>query len=173
MHILLIASLLLVWGLAVAAWPHLPATIPQHFDIEGRPDRWAATTWWRWFALPALGTSFGAALGFLLPRWMVALARRNSRWLNVPHKALFRALPVAARERAVLTPVPWLQALVSSLQVLLGYVVFASARVADGRWSALPPVPLFVLLAVMLACVVGLLRASFRAVRSEAARARG
>lgn len=173
MHILLIASMLVVWGLAVAAWPHLPERIPLHFGIEGRPDRWGTTTWWAWFGLPALGTSIGVAMGFLLPRWMVALARRNSRWLNVPHKRLFMALPVAARERAVLAPVPWLHALVCCWQVLLGYLVFGSARVADGRWSALPTVPLFLLLAVLLACVVGLLMASSRAVRSEAARAPG
>lgn len=173
MHILLIASMLVVWGLAVAAWPHLPETIPLHFGSEGRPDRWGATTWWAWFGLPALGTSIGAALAFLLPRLMVAMARRNSRWLNVPHKALFTALPAEARERAVRAPVPWLHGLVVGWQVLLAYLVSGSARVADGRWTAVPTMPMFILLAALLLCVLGLVRASARAVRREAVNAKG
>jgi Protein of unknown function (DUF1648) len=173
MHILLIAAMLLLWGLAAAAWPDLPERLPVHFDIfDRRVDRWAETTWWEWFHKPVLGTSIAAVLGFLLPRWMVALARRNSRWLKVPGMAQFAALPVAARERVVRASVPRLHAALSCWQGLLSYCVFGSARVADGRWGELPPVPLFALMALMLVCVVGLAIASARAVRREVALAK-
>jgi len=171
MRALLLLSMLAVWALAAAAWPQLPARVPIHFDLSGRPDGWAARSAWWWFLLPALATTIGAMMGWLLPRWMVAMARANSRWLNMPRKAEFMALPVAARERAVHAPLAWLSALVVGVQALTGWIVYGSARVAVGDWQALPPVVSFALVAALLACASGLGIAGARSVRREVERA--
>lgn len=170
MRTALVVAMGVVWALAVAAWPGLPERMPCHFDFAGRPDRWTTTSGWAWFALPALGTALGILFGFMLPRWMVALARANSRWLNVPHKAQFAALPAEARERAIRAPLVWLRALACCVQGLLGWIVFGSARVADGRWQVLPSAPAFGMVGALLGCAVGLAVAGSRAVRREVER---
>jgi uncharacterized membrane protein len=172
MRIVLLASLLAVWGLALAAWPELPDRIPVHFDALGRPDGWAARHAAWWFLLPGLGTVLGVGVGILLPRWMVALARANSPWLNVPRKREFMALSADARERAVRAPAACLTWLAIMVQVLLGWIVHGSARVAVGDWTVLPPVPTFVLIGGLLAIVAALVVAGARAVGREVERAR-
>ncbi len=171
MRATLLLSMLAVWALAAAAWPQLPARVPIHFDLAGRPDGWAARSALWWFLLPAFATTIGVVMGWLLPRWMLAMARANSRWLNMPRKAEFMALPLAARERAVQAPVDWLRALVVGVQALVGWIVYGSARVAAGDWQALPPAVSFVLLGAVLACAIGLGIAGARSVRREVERA--
>jgi uncharacterized membrane protein len=171
MRALLVLAMLGPWALAIAAWPELPERIPIHFDAAGRPDGWAGKSAWWWFALPALATAIGALLAFGLPRWMVAMARSNSPWLNVPRKQQFMALPVDARERAIRAPLPWLTALACCVQVLIGWIVHGSARVASGEWDVLPAPPSFVLVGTVIACAIGLAIAGTRAVRVEIDRA--
>jgi uncharacterized membrane protein len=173
MRVALLLSMLAVWVLAVVAWPSLPERIPIHFDAGGRPDGWVPKSFGWWFAMPALATGIGALLGIVLPRWMVAMARANSRWLNVPRKQQFMALPADARERAIRAPMPWLLVLACGVQALIGWIVHGSARVAAGEWATLPPVPSFVLIGSVLAGAVGLAFAGTRAVRREIERAAG
>lgn len=167
MRIVTLLAMLSVWVLAAVAWPELPERIPVHFDIGGRADRWVAKSAVWWFLLPALATAVGLLLALALPRWMVAMARSNSPWLGVPDKRRFAALPVEARERAIRTPLPWLHALATCVQVLIGWTVHGSARVATGAWQTLPSVPSFVLVGTLLACAGGLTVAGVRAVRRE------
>jgi uncharacterized membrane protein len=172
MRVVLAVSMLAVWLLAAFAWSDLPDRVPIHFDAAGRPDGWVARSAFWWFALPALATTFGLLLGVALPRWMVAMARANSRWLNVPRKAEFMALPIDARERAIRAPMAWLVLLACLLQALVGWIVFGSARVATGAWATLPAPASFVMIAAVLACAIGLAVAGSRAVRREVESAR-
>jgi hypothetical protein len=167
LRIALLLALLAVWGIAIAEWPALPARVPIHFDLAGRADGWMAKSAWTWFALPLPGTVLGLGFGFLLPHWMVALARRNSRWLDMPRKAQFTALPAAARERAVRAPARWLLALACLLEVLLAFVILGSAEVARGDWDVLPTWPAFALVGALLACAAALGFDAARAVRRE------
>lgn len=171
LRLLLLAAIAAPWGIAAVAWPELPARIPMHFDAAGRPDGWGETSAWLWFSLPAFGTVLTLALGLGLPRWMAALARANSPWLNVPNKRAFAALPEAARVRAVVGPAKWLAVLALAIQSLLAWIVFGSARVASGAWDVLPPWPSYGLLAVVLACAGCLAVAGSRAVKREIAAA--
>jgi uncharacterized membrane protein len=166
---LLLVAMVSLWAMALSAWPGLPPRIPIHFDLAGYADGWADTSVVAWFALPALGTMLALVFGVLLPWWMVRLARSNSPWLNVPRKRQFMALPVEARVRAVQAPMRWLHALAVVVQALLGWLVFGSARVADGRWDVLPSWPVFTLLGVLLACAVALPVAATRAIGREVA----
>lgn len=167
MRLLLFGVVVGVWSVALVAWPDLPPRMPIHFDLAGYADGWTDTSVVAWFALPTFGTVLAVGFGWILPRWMVRLARANSPWLNVPNKALFMKLPVEARERAVQAPMVWLHAIACCVQVLIGWLVFGSARVADGRWDVLPSWPGFALLGVLLACALALAVAASRAVRRE------
>lgn len=171
LQVVLVVVVLANWALAAWSWPDLPERIPMHFDAAGRADGWVRRSPWYWFALPALGTALALALGLLLPRWLRTLARANSPWLNVPHRRAFAALPVQARERAVAAPAGWLALLGITMQLLLGWIVLGSARVAGGAWQQLPPWPSYLLVGAVLATALGLCVAGSRAVRREIARA--
>ncbi len=73
------------------AYPRLPGRIPVHFNASGNPDCWAEKSRGLWFALPIV------ALGMTGLMYLMSLAvkgaRRNPRWLNIPNKAQFLALP--------------------------------------------------------------------------------
>lgn len=77
---------------SVLAWPGLPAEVPVHFGPAGEPDRWADTTVLSWFGLPALGLALSLSL------YLVALlVPVRPRWINVPDRKRFLALPDGAR----------------------------------------------------------------------------
>lgn len=73
-------------------YPTLPDRIPMHFDLSGRPDRWADRSFLSWFALPLIAT---AVAGFLelASRYSV----RHPQLWNVPDKRRFLELDPAAR----------------------------------------------------------------------------
>ncbi len=171
MRTLVVMAMVVVWAIAAVAWPDLPPRIPIHFDLAGVADGWTDTSLLAWFALPAFATGLGVVFGWLLPWWMLRLARANSPWLNVPRKQQFRALPLEARERAMQAVGVWLYAIATSMQMLCGWLLFGSARVADGRWDVLPSWPGFSLLAVIVGCAIALAFATSRSVRGEVARA--
>ncbi len=171
-RVLLALTVAATWALAAWLWPDLPARFPVHFDASGNPDGWAAKSALAWFALPGLGTLFALILGLGLPAWVVAMARSNSPWLNVPNKKAFTALPEDARVRAVTGPARWLVVLAIVLQALFAWIVFGGARVASGEWRALPSWPSWGLVAAVVACALVQAFAGARAVRREVQRAR-
>ena len=165
----LVLALVALWGLALGEWSELPQRVPVHFDAAGRPDAFAPKGVVAWFAVPVLGSGLGLLLGCVLPRFLLRAARRNSPFLNVPNKQRFRMLPVAARERAVAAPLPWLLAMAVVLQILFAWLVHGSARVAHGEWQVLPPGPTFVLVSAVVLLAIVLAVSGSRAVRRELA----
>lgn len=163
-------ALAVLYTLAVLLWQDLPARIPVHFDLEGRPDAYVDRSALAWFGLPATATIFVALFVFVLPNWMVRLARTNSPWLNMPDRTRFRALPAEARERVVARVVAFLPMLALLTQILLGYILYGTAQVAHQQWDRLPPLPGVGIVLAMLACALGLVVCSFRSVRTEVAR---
>lgn len=77
---------------SAAAYPRLPARIPIHFDLAGKPDGWVGTSLLSWFLLPLIAT---AMAGFLFVMGRVS-EYRPELW-NVPEKPRFLALPAEAR----------------------------------------------------------------------------
>ncbi|MCB9884797.1 MAG: DUF1648 domain-containing protein [Planctomycetes bacterium] len=163
----LVLSMLAVWGLAVQAWPDLPARIPMHYDLAGQPDGWVDKSLVSWFGVPAFGTLLGVVMGLLLPRWVVGMARRNSPWLNVPDKKRFMALSEAGRVRAVQPVAAGLSWVVLLMQGLLAWLVVGGARVATGEWAALPSWPMLLPIAGIGFVVVVMLVLSRRCIRQE------
>lgn len=127
-----LAGLAVVWGLAIAWWPSLPARIPIHFDGSGRPDRWGPSS--QWFLLPTIATlviGLVGGIGAALP----LLVRNHPGLVNTPRKRQWLALDAEARLRAML-PIRWLLAWVG---------LFASGlfvwTLAGTRWVAMDPDP--------------------------------
>jgi len=171
-RVLLALAVAATWALAGWSWPDLPPRFPVHFDARGNPDGWAAKSALAWFALPGLGTVIAALLGLGLPAWIVAMARSNSPWLNVPNKKAFAALPEDARVRAVAGPVQWLIVLAIALQALFAWIVYGGARVASGEWRTLPSWPSWLLVAAVVVCATAQAFFGARAIRREVERAR-
>jgi len=163
--------LLSMWGFAAWAWPTLPERIPMHFGPGGAPDAWTRKSAAAWFLIPALATVFTLLLGAWLPRLAIGMARRNSTMLNMPQRERFRALPEAARVRAVTVVAGWLGWLTVAMQALFSWFLFASWQVAHERWTTLPVAATVVWVAAILALAASLAVASSRAVTREVAAA--
>ncbi len=86
---------LFVWSLA--RMHRLPERLPIHFLSDGTPNGWATTSWLTALAMPltALGLFVLIALGGY---GMMRSARRRPRYLNLPRKAEFLALPPERQE---------------------------------------------------------------------------
>ena len=77
-------------AMVLLAWGRLPERVPTHFNGSGSPDGWGPKS-------PALTLLVALPLGltamwylfWLLMPWF----RKHPRWINVPNRARFRALP--------------------------------------------------------------------------------
>ena len=87
----------------------------------------------------------------------------------MPDRERFRALPADARVRVVDAAHSPLYLLAVVLQLLFGWIVYASAQVALGIWRTLPIWPTLAFVGAIMVCVVGMMLVSTRAVLREAA----
>lgn len=93
----LLALALAHGAFALIAFARLPATIPVHFDEHGVPDGFTDATLGSWMFLWLVGAALGlvGAVGGL---WVF---RAPPRYLTVPRKTAFAALPARRRARAL------------------------------------------------------------------------
>ncbi|HEB53158.1 MAG TPA: DUF1648 domain-containing protein [bacterium] len=156
-----------VWAITLWGWFRLPPEIPMHFGLSGRPDRWAERSIAAWCLLPAMATVFAVAFGWLLPGWFAGLARSNSKLLNMPDAERFRALPEDARVRAVGGLGAGLAGIALAVDATIGWVMFATVRVANGEWQLLPMLPTLAFVLAIVGASVWMAVAGQRAVRRE------
>jgi uncharacterized membrane protein len=168
-----VAGLILQWNLALWLWPTLPESIPLHFDGAGTPDRFGPRTALDWFLLPGVATLLVLLFAFVLPPWITSLARRDSPYLNVPHRAELSKLTPEARARAVEPVVRMLIVLATELTLLFSVLQYGSARVASDAWQKLPTAMVFGALGLLLATTLLWLPFLGRGVRRELERAGG
>ncbi|MEM1055805.1 MAG: DUF1648 domain-containing protein [Bacteroidota bacterium] len=81
-------------GWSVWIWPGLPAEIPLHSDLDGRPTRTGAPTFIGWMVLPLIGIGLAALLDGV--GWW-AVRNPEKRTLNLPQSDAIMALPVERR----------------------------------------------------------------------------
>ena len=167
-----IALLLTYFGLALAALPYLSEAIPMHFNLDGRPTRWAPATALSWLSLPLLSAGSAAFMYGLM-----RLSRRVPQLWNISEKQAFLDLPpgpragIQERLEASMGVVAILTTLLLMTMHMGGY------EVAVGRSERLP-VYAYLSFAAWLVAVIWLsIRASHRAgqevrVMSEGLRAR-
>ena len=150
LNLLLLALFFLV---SAAVYPSLPARIPLHFALDGRPDWWVARSWLAWFALPLLGV--GCVLLVEGAGW--ASQRQPQLW-NVPEQRRFLELTPEARAPLVARLRGFLTRIQAALLLLLMVLQAAIYQVASGRLSRLPAYVLGAVAAAIAVMVVGSLR---------------
>ncbi|MBP7865911.1 MAG: DUF1648 domain-containing protein [Acidobacteria bacterium] len=120
----------------IVAWHGLPSRVPVHFDLAGRPDRWAGRGWEvavLFFMLPwATAALFFAAAA--LTRWSF----RHPRWINIPNKEAFLALPPERQADYRDLVVEFLFAVGVAIETILLTAVLAVIQVASGPGGRLP-----------------------------------
>ena len=63
-------------GFTLAVWPHLPTTIPYHYDSNGLANQWGS----RWYLLYPLGACFGLFLLLTLGAFVAKRVKMPARF---------------------------------------------------------------------------------------------
>lgn len=148
------SAVLFLWVWLLVEFGRLPARIPTHFDGAGTPDRWTDTSAMAWFGPAAIGLFVvGMLVGSaLLVRWM---AVRHPGLVNIPNKDDWIALPPHLRAWSI-EPVVLALALSAVLVVgLFACISWATSAVASGQRATAPMWPVWALVALMLAMIIG------------------
>lgn len=146
--------LLALIGFSAVSYGELPERIPGHFDLSGAPTRFDETSFWSWFAPPAIAAAMWGLLAFLGSR-----LPSNPDLFNFPQKDRFLALPPVHR-RPVIEEMQAFLALTSVLVTALFLVIQLMVwRVAmQGSAGALAQVPLIGVVLLVLAMLLWLPR---------------
>lgn len=116
-----------VVGYAVWAWPRLPAEIPAHFGVDGRADRWAATTPFEWFLLPAIAVASWLAMT-VLARFVASRPHR----INMPGGGSLADYPEAVHPAVNRHMRLFVALATTELLVIFGLIAVAQFRTATG-----------------------------------------
>ena len=133
-----------------SSYPGLPARIPMHFDLAGRPDRWDGRGGIVFLAVLALAMT--AVLYAVI--WLTPRIAKNSRTVNIPRKQEFLRLSAEKQESYWAVFKEFFAALALAINLLFYLILRGMVRIAMGEASLLPigiAVPGFALLAVILA----------------------
>jgi len=151
--VLLLLTAVLLYG----AYGKLPARIPMHFGLDGRPDRWGGRGELIVLAvLPFVMTAAFYALLRFVPRMSA-----DSRRLNIPHKEEFFRLPPDKREIYWDLIKEFFAALAVSLNLLFYTLIRATVRIAEGGTSLLPFKLMFPALGLMALMMIVYIRRMF------------
>ena len=163
----LLAGVVIVHGaFAALIFNKLPARIPVHFGTDGAADAFASPGLSSWFFMVIVSTILALVIGVV----SLSLFRIPPKWLNLPRKAAFLALPEPDR-RAVL-------AVVSAFTMLLGATVCAGllaihvivALAALGVVEGFPIAAPFVVMGAVFALLIAMFIRVSAAVETATAR---
>ena len=76
---------------ALLTYSALPEKIPIHFTTGGIPDNWADKSWGVWLTLPLM--ALGLTALFYATTYLIDVAKKHPKWLSLPKKKEFLALP--------------------------------------------------------------------------------
>ena len=131
-------------------YPQLPAKIPVHFDLYGRPDRWSERTMLGWMTLPIIATImaiFFQGLGMLIP----VIGRHSPGWINVPQRDKFLSLPPEKQFLVLSKTTELLHVFTIEMLVVLLWVQWSTAQVALGVWKTIKyQLPMLIVFVVLL-----------------------
>jgi len=128
-------SLLFLIGFFVySSYPRLPARIPMHFNMAGRPDRWDGRGGIVVLAVLALAmTTALYAVTWLTPR-----LTKNSRYVNIPRKQEFLRLSAEKQESYWAVFKEFFAALALAINLLFYLILRGMVRIAMGTAGLLP-----------------------------------
>lgn len=143
-----LAALALGIAAVVQAWPQLPAVVPMHFDLAGRPDGWGNRS--------TIGVLPGTSI--FLYVLLTAVQRLPAHWYNYPVGITEENR--ARQHRLARDLVLWLKAL---LMGLFAHLTVLILRTAFGESAGLGPWTIFVWLGVIFGVVGVYLKRALRA----------
>lgn len=152
-----------LFGYSLATYAGLPERIPIHFDAGGAADGWIDKGWLAWLALPL--TALGMWVLMALSAKVVDWGRKHPKYLNMPNKEKFLALPPERQEpiwRLMKATIVWMAAPVNAM---LFYAQISIHRVATSGASEMAVWPLFACLGGMLLATIWLTVRLVRAVK--------
>jgi uncharacterized membrane protein len=155
--------LLVLFVFSAATYADLPDPIPVHFDGQGRPNGWLDKSWWSWLALPLF--ALGLTVIMFASARLVDWTRRHPRWLNMPHKQEFLALPAHRQApiwRMMRQIVLWLNLPMVGLVL---YAQMAIHHLATHQSATIAVWPLVLSIGVMIALAIVLTVRMMRAVK--------
>lgn len=124
----LVALAALVGG-ALWAWPRLPAEIPLHFGLDGRPDRWGEATAVSWFLVPGIAVVLLGVFAWIRR----TMTHRAPESVKLPDGRRLSDLPPTEREGALDVLLGVLDLALLEVIVILGMTQLASWRTANGQ----------------------------------------
>jgi uncharacterized membrane protein len=154
-HYRLLNGILLLGLIAGSAWayPRLPARIPTHFGLSGRPDAWAARSPGSWFLLPAVAAGTSLML-YAISRY----AESHPETWNVPDKRRFLALDASARAPIAVRMQAFVAQVGAVITVLLSVLQAGSYQAATGQARGLPLWATAAIGAALLVMLAGAMR---------------
>ena len=127
--------LLLMTKAVIASQAVLPARIPTHYDLLGRPDRWGDKS--TLFGL--LGVAWGLSLVLYA---MILSSRRLTRRperLNIPHKKQFLKLPPEKQEAYFHVLKEMMAGALVGLNLIWYLILTGTLAIARGEATTLSP----------------------------------
>jgi uncharacterized membrane protein len=155
---------------SLVSFAELPETIPVHFDPDGAADGFTDATLGNWLFLWLVGVGMGAlaALGGL---WAF---RAPPRYLTIPRKTAFAALPEIRRARAMSVLSLHVIAIGAVAMLALAGIHLGLALAATGRLETFPTWIVWVaVMAVVVEIFVGMNHFSRAVARQVEEHARG
>lgn len=140
-NVLLAATLFLF---SLWAYQQLPDSVPVHFNLDGSPTRWAATSFWSWFIGPIIG--FGL---IALNYGIAAAAPRFPDHVNIPDKKKYQELPLERKLRVLAVTQNLLYVLSTPLLILFLLIQYGSWITSQGG-SATPYMVTALILAILM-----------------------
>lgn len=151
-HLLNALAIIILFIYAAITFGDLPEKIPIHFNTHGDPDGWAAKSWGVWLTLPLV--ALGLTCLFYATTYLVELAKKHPRWLSLPKKEEFLALPAERQApiwRKMKTMLYWMAV---PLNLMILYAFHTTHKMAAGESESLVMWPVW-------ACMVSILLIAF------------
>jgi len=135
LHIINLGLLLTMSVVGFMSWNGLPEQIPIHFRADGTADRFThdKADLLILFFIPWLLTAMMYGFAALVP-W----CRRNPRWVNIPNKTEFLALPPEAQEPFWCMLSGFFYTLAATINLVFFTLICGTLQVATGQATRLP-----------------------------------
>lgn len=131
---------------AALHYGEMPARVPTHFGVRGRPDAWAPRSFWTVMILPLFTLMMGVALGVI--SFLTAHAKRAIRTRD-------QGVSIVAQLRFRNAMTRFLSGVAILTTLMMMLLSVAAVRVSVGQAAALPDVPMWIMMALLLLYAVG------------------
>ncbi|MFC1654930.1 DUF1648 domain-containing protein [Myxococcota bacterium] len=163
-HIINALVIIILFVYAFVTYSALPEKIPIHFTIHGVPDNYADKSWGTWLMLPL--TALGLTCLFYATTYLVDVAKKHPKWLSLPKKKEFLALPEEKQApiwHKMKTMLYWMSV---PMNLLILYAFHTVYTMAMGTAESLVMWPVWACMGAILIITFGMTYGLIRSVRT-------